>query len=430
MNSRIPTYGEYKPSGVEWLGEIPKHWLTSQLKWITPVKRGASPRPIDDMKYFDVSGEYAWVRISDVSSSNVYLETTEERLSDLGSSLSVKIEPGELFLSIAGSVGKACISKIKACIHDGFVYFPLFNGNKKWLYYIFDAKLPFGGLGKLGTQLNLNTDTVGSIYLPLPPNDELDSISLFLDRETAKIDELIQKQEKLIELIEENRSATIDDVVLNCGNGTQSQWEMKKIKYLLKRNGIVRGPFGGDLKREIFVSSGVKVYEQKNAIYQDCNLGDSFISEEKFEVMRRFEVFADDYLMSCSGTIGKTYRVPTNAPKGIINQALMIIRFNESLDKSYLDWVLIADFFKSQILDNSQGGAMKNLVGIDIFKGISLPVPPLCEQKKIANLLEKKMGKFDRLSLRAKKSVELLKERRASLISAAITGKIDVRKLA
>ena len=285
-------------------------------------------------------------------------------------------------------------------------------------------------LGKLGTQLNLNTDTVGSIYLPLPPNDELDSISLFLDRETAKIDELIQKQERLIELIEENRSATIDHVVLNCNDGTQSKWGMKKIKYLLKRNGIVRGPFGGDLKKETFVNSGVKVYEQKNAIYQDCNLGDSFISEEKFQGMHRFEVIADDYLMSCSGTIGKIYRVPANAAKGIINQALMIIRFNETLSKSYLDWVLAANFFKSQILDNSQGGAMKNLVGIDIFKGISLPVPPLSEQRKIATLLEKKMGTFDRLASKAKQSVELLKERRASLISSAVTGKIDVRELA
>jgi type I restriction enzyme S subunit len=63
--------------------------------------------------------------------------------------------------------------------------------------------------------------------------------------------------------------------------------------------------------------------------------------------------------------------VPSNAPKGIINQALMIIRFSDSLICDFLDWVLIADFFKSQILDNSQGGAMKNLVGIDIFKGIS-----------------------------------------------------------
>lgn len=169
----IHSEAKLKETGIDWIGAVPEHWTVKQLKWITPVKRGASPRPIEDPAYFDDSGEYSWVRISDVTSSHIFLEKSEQKLSELGASLSVKLEPGELFLSIAGSVGKPCITKIKACIHDGFVYFPKYLGNKMWLYYMFETKLPFGGLGKLGTQLNLNTDTVGSIYVPIPQKMKL-----------------------------------------------------------------------------------------------------------------------------------------------------------------------------------------------------------------------------------------------------------------
>lgn len=175
-------YSKHKPSGIEWLGEVPQEWKIISIKWVSPVLRGASPRPIDDPKYFDETGEYAWVRIADVSASTGKLIETTQRLSVLGSSLSVKIEPGELFISIAGTVGKPCISAIKACIHDGFVYFPLLTVNPHFLYRIFEAGTCYGGLGKWGTQLNLNTDTIGSIRIALPPSGDIEAIVSFLDR--------------------------------------------------------------------------------------------------------------------------------------------------------------------------------------------------------------------------------------------------------
>ena len=95
-----------KDSGVEWLGEIPEHWNLRRVKHICSVQRGASPRPIDDPIYFDDDGEYAWVRIADVTSNERYLDSTSQRLSNLGKSKSVPLEPGDLFLSIAATVGK------------------------------------------------------------------------------------------------------------------------------------------------------------------------------------------------------------------------------------------------------------------------------------------------------------------------------------
>jgi type I restriction enzyme, S subunit len=196
-------------SGVEWLGEIPAHWKTIAIKWLSPVARGASPRPIDDQKYFDDEGEYAWVRIADVSASNGVLAATTQRLSDLGSSLSVKLEPGSLFVSIAGTVGKPCITAIKACIHDGFVYFPRLRIDPHFLYYIFLGGEAYKGLGKLGTQLNLNTDTVGSIVIGIPPDDEIDAIVNYIEQQSSTIDTLIAKAQHAIALLREHRTALI-----------------------------------------------------------------------------------------------------------------------------------------------------------------------------------------------------------------------------
>ena len=202
-----------KDSGVEWLGEIPAHWDMKKIKRFCLVRRGASPRPIDDPAYFDDEGEYAWVRIADVTASEKYLETTTQRLSESGKSKSVSLEPGELFLSIAATVGKPIIARIKCCIHDGFVYFVGLHENREYLYYLFSCGEAYKGLGKLGTQLNLNTDTVGDIYVPLPQPAEQRAIVQFLDRETTSIDALIAKIRQAIDHLKEFRTAFISAAV-------------------------------------------------------------------------------------------------------------------------------------------------------------------------------------------------------------------------
>lgn len=199
----------------EWIGQVPSHWSVKKIKWITPVLRGASPRPIDDPKYFDENGDYAWVRIADVSASNGVLTSTLQRLSELGASLSVKREPGAMFLSIAGTVGKPCIAGIKCCIHDGFVWFPAISKDtiRDWLFNIFEAGLPYAGLGKMGTQLNLNTDTVGNIDIPMPPDAELVEILNAMSKAKSANYLLQQHALKHIALLREYRSSLISATV-------------------------------------------------------------------------------------------------------------------------------------------------------------------------------------------------------------------------
>ncbi len=201
-------------TGVPWIGDAPSHWTVMAIKRLSPVKRGASPRPIDDQRYFDEGGEYGWVRIEDVSRSDGILNETSQTLSELGSSLSVKLEPGALFLSIAGTVGKPCIAGRKVCIHDGFVYFPDLDIDSRYLFRLFESKLPFRGLGKMGTQLNLNTQTVGDIMIALPPAHEMNEIVLYLEEKLGEFHELRAHVEQEYLFLTEMRAATITDAVL------------------------------------------------------------------------------------------------------------------------------------------------------------------------------------------------------------------------
>lgn len=164
-------------------------------------------------------------------------------------------------------------------------------------------------------------------------------------------------------------------------------WEVTEIEDICKS--IVRGPFGGALKKEYFVDSGFKVYEQRNAIYQNVNIGRYYIDSNKFSTLKRFEINYKDFIVSCSGTIGRIYQIPKQYKKGIINQALLKLTVDEvKCDTKYFYYVFVSNEFQQKIIDSTQGGAMKNLVGMPIFKKTPFELPKsLTEQSAIATVL-------------------------------------------
>lgn len=155
---------------------------------------------------------------------------------------------------------------------------------------------------------------------------------------------------------------------------------------------FVRGPFGGSLKKEIFINEGYAVYEQQNAIYNRFKFR-YFISKNDFQRLKRFEVKTNDLIMSCSGTMGKIAIIPDNAPKGIINQALLKLTPKSNIDSHYLKY-----YFENTISkimnDSARGGAIKNVASVSELKKISIPVPPLSVQENIVKILDR----FDKLN--------------------------------
>lgn len=423
----------YKFSGEQWMGDIPSDWNITKIKWLTSIKRGASPRPIDDPKFFDDQGEYAWVRIADVSRSKIYLESTLQRMSELGSSLSVKREPGDIFLSIAGTVGKPCITKIKCCIHDGFVYFPDFKGDVKFLYYIFESGEPYRGLGKMGTQLNLNTDTVGSIFIP---NIELKlqkKISNYLDLKTERIQTLITEKKRLLSLLVEKRQAMITEAVTKGLNPTMKMkdsgvdwigeipehWHLTKMKYIGEAiTGLTYSPndlcdeFGTVVLRSTNIQKG-KISLHDN-VYVDMNVPKKLFTRKN-----------DILICSRNGSrnlIGKNALISNEHTELSFGAFTTVFR---SEINSFVYYVLNSGFFAAQL--GTYLTSTINQLTIGNLKNMDIVLPPTEEQIKIIQYLDIETAKINASVNDIDNQIRKLKEYRQCLIYEAVTGKIDVR---
>ena len=185
-----------------------------------------------------------------------------------------------------------------------------------------------------------------------------------------------------------------------------------------------KGPFGSSITKAMFVPDNpgaVKVYEQKNAINKDASLGNYFISAEKYETLKGFEVFPNDIIVSCAGTIGETYVLPTSMRKGIINQALMKISL---YDLGILDFYLMYfDFqLKRAAQEQGYGVALKNIPPFDMLKRYLVPIPPIQEQQRIIAAVNNLLFEVDSIDADSKAIFALIAQTKAKILDLAIRG--------
>jgi type I restriction enzyme S subunit len=197
---------------------------------------------------------------------------------------------------------------------------------------------------------------------------------------------------------------------------TQSQqWQTITLEDIAasKKHSIKRGPWGGSLKKEIFVRSGYKVYEQKNVIYNNFRLGNYYIDDDKFSELKDFMISPGDVLISCSGTYGKVAVVPRNVEKGIINQALLKISpNNEKILTPYFKYLLESEPIQKYFLGLTHGSAIKNVVSVSTLKQMKFGLPSILEQQKIASIL----SKVDELIQKTAQIIELTQRLKKGLM--------------
>lgn len=187
-----------------------------------------------------------------------------------------------------------------------------------------------------------------------------------------------------------------------------------------------KGPFGSSLTKAMFVPKGndtYKVYEQKNSIQKDHELGSYYISKEKYCSLSSFAVHPYDIIVSCAGTIGETYVLPQNIQEGIINQALMLIRlYNREIERFYL---LYFDFIlKQEAYKESKGTAIKNIPPFDVLKNFFIPIPPKEEQNRILNEVDKWMSLVNAIETNSNDLQTIIKQTKSKILDLAIHGKL------
>ena len=170
-------------------------------------------------------------------------------------------------------------------------------------------------------------------------------------------------------------------------------------------------------------SQSYKVYEQKNAIHKDCALGSYYITKEKYDSLIGFAVQPYDIIVSCAGTIGETYVLPAGMQEGIINQALMLIRlFSKEIERFYL---LYFDFIlKDEAYRNSKGTAIKNIPPFDVLKNFFIPIPPIGEQKRILDEVDRLMSFVSTIETGTKNLHTAIKQAKFKILELAIHGKL------
>lgn len=417
-------YPVYKESGVEWLGSLPEGWRATQLKRFALMSYGdALASEIRDesggVAVYGSNGPVGWHNIGNTHAP-------------------------ALLIGRKGSFGALNWSE-RACFAIDTVYFVdyhLASCDLRWLYWAmhnanFDALSQDTGVPGLSRSLAHDT------WFALPPLPEQQAIAAFLDRETAKIDGLIEEQRRLIALLAEKRQATISHAVTRGLNPSArlkpsgvewlgdvpEGWEVVRLKDCVVENGgIQMGPFGGMLTDLLFQPADYKVYGQENVTNRDVQRGSRWIDEERYQSLSSYSLRKGDLMLTRKGTVGNCFMFPEGAQPGIIDSDTIRIRIKcTDLDADYALTILHGAEYVSTQINLTKRGAILSGLNTTVVSNLIILRPPMHEQGELIEFIHESSRKLDALTEVANSAIVLLQERRAALISAAVTGKIDVR---
>lgn len=274
----------------------------------------------------------------------------------------------------------------------------LFRPNKlkyplpKFSRYLFHSPVYRASISALAqgiTRYNISKGKFLDLSLPIPTSEnEQEKIADCL----GSLDDLISAVADKIEALKGHKKGLMQQLFPANGKTTPvlrflefqnaGEWNKKILSDVCK---LVRGPFGGALKKEIFVEDGYAVYEQSHAIHGDMNAFRYYITEDKFNELIRFAICPNDIIMSCSGTLGKFAVIPNGYKKGVINQALLKLSTKKDNDYRFIKLLLELPGNQEQLLSESAGGAIKNVASVGQIKEMSLCIPKPKEQQKIAD---------------------------------------------
>lgn len=414
----VPRYESYRDSGVEWLGEIPAHWSVALSKRYFTVKSG------DMISASDESDE----GVPLIGGNGIRAYTAKANT------------PADTL--VIGRVGALC-----GCVHH--IRQPFWASehaycviekqplSKRFFFHLLGA-INLNRFAIKTAQPLLNTDIVETQWISVPPLDEQTAIAAFLDRETGRIDALVEAQRRLIGLLEEKRQAVISYAVTrgldpaapmkDCGvewlGEVPAHWEVRKLLTALRSApcyGVLvpdNDPDGVPMMRIMDMSDGRADPSEF-----------STISPALSQQYGRTILSVGDLALSVVGTIG-TSLVADEALAGVnLSRAIARLQFNDDCSPHFARWLFESDAFRT-FVDLVCVGSAQRVLNMDDLRAVRFPFPSPQEQAAICDYLCTAVAGLEALASQAAAAAVLLQERRAALISAAVTGKIDVRGLA
>ena len=425
LTGKCRPYPAYKDSGVEWLGNIPAGWHVKKLKYLAPLVTKKASNRIHPIGLENIE---SWTGRFLPSDSEFQGEGIEFVNGDI---LFGKLRPYLAKVMLADSVGEA--------VGDFHVIRPVDDVVGRYLQYqiltkefisvvdgsTFGAKMP-----------RVSWEFMADLACVQPSKDEAISIVTFLDYETARVDRLIAQQQRLIELLKEKRQAVISHAVTK-GLNPNAPMKYSGIEWLgqVPEHWIVAGfkkyiepivDYRG--KTPTKTESGVFLVTARNIKNGsiDYSLSEEFISEDDYEeVMRRGKPKLGDVLFTTEAPLGEVAQVDNES----IALAQRIIKFRglrDILDCSYLKLFIQSTEFQHGLMTFATGSTALGIKS-DRLGYLKQLVPPISEQNQIVEFVAKHAMQFDKLIDIANKAIQLMLERRTALISAAVTGRIDLR---
>jgi type I restriction enzyme, S subunit len=429
FNMKYKTYPQYKPSGVEWLGDVPKHWEIKRLKNITNViSKGTTP----STEGFEISfeGIIRFIKAENIINDNIskYPEFLINEETNKALSRSI-LQEKDLLIVIAGAtIGKValltkefipantnqavCFIRLKKKEMDRFI----------WYYLRSDFIQNFITINSVqSAQPNISMGILSESILPLPSLSEQKIIVRFLDHETGKIDILVAKKKRLIELLKEKRTALIsravtqglDSNVKMKPSGVEwlgdipAHWEVKKLKYCFE---LITEKT--ENKTKIIALENIESWTGHFIETETEFEGDGIAFEKNdilFGKLRPYlaKVLKTDFSGEAVGDF-------------------FVMRSHKTIDPDFSLYYLLSKGFIDMINGASFGSKMPR-VNWEFMGTVKISLPSLIEQQAIADFLGRETAKIDVLISKIETAVEKLTEYRAAIISAAVTGKIDVR---
>ncbi len=437
----LEPYPAYRGSDIEWMGKIPRHWRAGKTKHFAELRSGHTPSRSRPEYWVDCN--IPWFSLADVwqirDGKKVYLSETKENISTLGlaNSAADLLPAGAVIVSRTASVGFSGITKIPMATTQDFVnWLPGSTLISKFLLFVFRAmEREFERLKMGSTHKTIYMPDVLSFSTPVPPVEEQTQIAKFLDYETAKIDALIEKQQQLIALLQEKRQAVISYAVTKGlypdapmrDSGVEwlgevpAHWRAAKLKHHARQ--IVDGAHF----TPTYVDEGVPFLRVTDVqTFPIDRAAIKYIPKvEHEELVKRCRPEPGDLLLSKNGTIGVPRVVDWDWDFSIF-VSLCLIKLKATLDVRFLSYFCLTHQIREQIFGLIKQSTVINL-HLDKIENFWLAVPPLGEQQAIVEYLGVTAAEYDMQIEHAEEMNQLLQERRTALISAAVTGKIDVR---